>query len=446
MKKETQDITRPNGKAAASGWTRRGFVTSTAIAGAAMGTGVGLFGGQAPAFAQSRSIHMLAWSHFIPNADKLMTDKIAKDFEAATKVKVKYETIGGNSLPARATSAVESGKGPDILQLQWNQAHLFAKGLVRHNALAAELKVDRHYSFMQEAAKVGDHFRGIPYYGIGNAIAYRKDIFKNLGITSLPDTWDEYLKVGKKLKDGDYPIGQTLGHTFGDAPTFAYPLLWSFGGAEVDRRGKVAINSKGTRAACEFLKEFWDTACDPGGLAWDDGSNNRAFYGETIGATLNGASIYFNARYNNQGPPGLADKIGHFLNPKGPAGRYHSILPFVNCITRLSKQKDAARDFIRFLMNQKNLESYITVQKGYGLGPSKAWEDHPFWKEDPAVEVFRAEAKYGRNFGYPGPFGRRASEVQTKYIIIDLFARVAKGDSINDSIKQTERELKNIYG
>ena len=97
-------------------------------------------------------------------------------------------------------------------------------------------------------------------------------------------------------------------------------------------------------------------------------------------------------------------------------------------------------------MNRKNYERIITVQKGYGLGATKAWENHPFWKEDPAVEVFRAEAKYGQNFGFPGPFGREASEVQTKYIIIDLFARVAKGDPITDSIKQTERELKNIYG
>ena len=129
-----------------------------------------------------------------------------------------------------------------------------------------------------------------------------------------------------------------------------------------------------------------------------------------------------------------------------PAGRFHAILPFTHCITRYSKQKNAGRDFIRFVMNKKNYERYILVQKGYGLGATPDWENHPFWKEDLAVEPYRLNAKYGRNFGHAGPFNRQASEVQVKYIIVDLFARVAKGDSTQSSIAQTERELKLVYG
>lgn len=444
MKKTT--ATESKNQREHKGMTRREFVATSAVTGAALGVGVGLFGGKAPAFAQARTLHVLAWSHFIPDADELMKKDLAADFKAATGVTLKYETINANGMPARATAAVESGTGPDVFQLLWNQAHIYENGLIRHDKLAEELGVDKHYAFQQDAARVNGRFRGIPYYGIGNAIAYRKDVFKKLGITSLPETWSEYLEVGKKLKAGDWPVGQTLGHTFGDAPTFAYPLLWSFGGQEVDENGKVAINSQGTRDACDFLREFWNGACDDGGLAWDDSSNNRAFYGETIGASLNGASIYFNARYRNQGPPGLADKIGHFLNPKGPAGRFHAILPFTHCITRHSKQQNAGRDFIRFVMQKKNYERYILVQKGYGLGVTPDWENHSFWKEDLAVEPFRLNAKYGRNFGHAGPFNRKASEVQVKYIIIDLFARVAKGDSTQSSIAQAERELKLVYG
>ena len=44
------------------------------------------------------------------------------------------------------------------------------------------------------------------------------------------------LLVGKKLKAKGRPIGQTLGHTFGDSPTFSYPFLWSFGGKEFDEQ------------------------------------------------------------------------------------------------------------------------------------------------------------------------------------------------------------------
>lgn len=428
----------------APGMTRRTFVKTASMAGVA--ASAGLFGGQAPAFAQAKTLHVLAWSHFIKEADALMRDELAVEFKKSTGVSVKYETINANDLNARLTAAVESNTGPDVFQMIWNQPHLYANGLENHDKLAAELGVDKQYSFHQEAAKVDGVFRGVPYYGIGNGVAYRKDIFAQLGITKLPDTWGEYLTVGRKLKDEGWPVGQTLGHTFGDAPTFAYPLLWSFGGREVDEQGKVAINSPETLRACEFLREFWTAACDETGLSWDDSSNNRAFFAETIGATLNGASIYFVARNNpEKAPPGLADKIGHFLNPAGPAGRFHSIFPFTHSIARYSKNKGAAQDFIRFLMAKAQYEKYILVQKGYGLGATPEWEQHPFWKEDPTVEPYRLNAKYGRNFGWPGPYNRKAAEVQAKYIIIDLFARVAKGDSAEKSIAQAERELKNVY-
>ena len=55
-------------------------------------------------------------------------------------------------------------------------------------------------------------------------IAYRKSWFDEVGSASFPETWEEYREVGKKLKAKGRPIGQTLGHTFGDAPTFSLSL------------------------------------------------------------------------------------------------------------------------------------------------------------------------------------------------------------------------------
>ena len=99
-----------------------------------------------------------------------------------------------------------------------------------------------------------------------------------------------------KLKKKGHPYGQTLGHTFGDAPAWAYPLLWNFGGMETDKSGKTALDSKGSVEAVKFMKAFWKDACDEGGLAWDDTNNNRAFLAGEISATLNGASIYIAAK------------------------------------------------------------------------------------------------------------------------------------------------------
>src|SRR3546814_19558996 len=82
-----------------------------------------------------------------------------------------------------------------------------------------------------------------------------------------------------------------MGHSFGDPPTFSYPYLWSFGGAEVDESGKkVVVNSKETLESVKYMIDFWKDAHDEGGLDWDDSSNNRAFLSGPICSPLNGAS------------------------------------------------------------------------------------------------------------------------------------------------------------
>jgi multiple sugar transport system substrate-binding protein len=429
------------------GLTRRDFIKTGATGAAlAAGAGLGLFGGRAPLFAKGGKVHVLAWAHFIKEADELMRGEFATELKKSMGVDLEYETINANDIPARATAAVESGTGPDIFQFQWNQPHLYANGMENHNKLAHELHAERDYPYMRESAQVQGVYRGVPFASVGNATAYRKDVFEKAGVKA-PDTWEEYMKVGKAIKDAGFPVGFTLGHTFGDAPANAYPLLWSYGGAEVDKKGKVHINSKGTLQACEFMKEFFPAACDPGVLAWDDSSNNRAFFAETIGATQNGASIYFVSKnHPDQVPPGLADKIGHFLNPKGPAGRYHVILSFTHSIAKYSKNKGAAMDYVRFVMHPDHMKKYLEIQQGYTLGPTPAHQKLAFWDKLPeTLKPYRENPKYGRNFGYAGPYSRAASEVQAKYIIIDLFARVCKGTSAKDSIAQAEKELKLVY-
>src|SRR5437660_843025 len=129
----------------------------------------------------------------------------------------------------------------------------------------------------------------------GGLLTYRKSWFEEIGYSGgkFPQTWEEYREAGKKLKAKGRPFGQTLGHTFGDAPSFWYPYLWSWGGKEVEADSKtVALNSKETLESVKFAVGLWKDAHDEGGLAWDDSSNNRAFLSGTISCTDNGASIY----------------------------------------------------------------------------------------------------------------------------------------------------------
>ena len=84
-----------------------------------------------------------------------------------------------------------------------------------------------------------------------------------------------------------------------------------------------------------------------------------------------------------------------------------------------SRNKEAARDYIRFVHQDDNFERFLVTNEGYINGPLPKWQEHPMWEEDPAITIYRELPQYGRNLGYAGPYSRQSSEVFAKYIIVD---------------------------
>src|SRR5262249_29296083 len=177
---------------------------------------------------------------------------------------------------------------------------------------------------------------GVPWGVVGLLVAYRKSWFDEIGYNTFPETWDALRDAGKKLKAKGRPLGQTAGHTFGDAPSWWYPYLWSWGGKEVEADGKtVVLNSRETVESVKFAVGFWKDTCDEGGLAWDDSSNNRAFLAGSISATNNGASIYIEAKrkpeaYQTENGTPMWKDILHARIPKGPGGQFNLPVPFTD--------------------------------------------------------------------------------------------------------------------
>ena len=244
-------------------------------------------------------MHWLRWNDFVPASDALLKKEIAPEAEKALGIKLNIETINGNDLQARTTSAIQSGVGPDVICGLNNWPQLYAESVANVDDVVEEIGKAQggFYEELKVVANNGQKWLGVPWCVLGAMIVYRKSWFAEQGANSFPATWEEYRAVGKKLKAAGHPAGQTLGHTFGDAPTFTYPYLWSWGGKEVEADGKtVVLNSKGAVDSVKFMADFWKEALDEGGLAWDDTNNNRAFLSGTICATLNGASIYLLAK------------------------------------------------------------------------------------------------------------------------------------------------------
>jgi multiple sugar transport system substrate-binding protein len=409
---------------------------------------------RAPAFAQTTKIHLLQWVDFIPEGDVEVRRQVA-EYTKQTKVEVTFETINANDLQARITAAIQSGAGPDLILMLHNWPHLYANALVDLSDLSDWKTKDQggYYPHCDVATKVGKQRLALPYGTGGNLTAYRKSWFAEVGANGPPATLEEYRKIGAALKKKGRPVGQTLGHTFGDAPAWTYPILWTFGGAETDPSGrKVVLKSKGALESVKWMTAFWKDACDEGALAWDDTNNNRAFHAGEICSTNNGASIYIFAKRNpdkikdERGEPMWRD-IQHFAIPAGPNGPTPLyVTAFSHALMKYSKNQPAAREFLKWLHSKEQFGKWFEVENGYSVGATTFWESHPMWeKVDDALKPFRLAPRGSRMFGYAGPPSAKAAEAYSKYIITDMYAKAVQGMSAEDAVKWAEGELKKVY-
>ena len=424
--------------------------------GTALGGMAGILAtGRTPAYAQQKNVHWLKWVDFVPATDQMFRRELVPQAEKDLGIKVNLETVNGNDLQPRITAGIQSGAGPDIIMSFNSYTHLYANSVVDMGALAEEVgkREGGIYKYAQAICSNGKGvYMGMPWAVIGGMIAYRKSWLDEVGATKFPDTWETYREVAKKLKAKGHPFGQTLGHSFGDAPGFTYPYMWSWGGKEVEADGKtVVINSKETVESVKFMTGLWKDGMDEGGLAWDDTNNNRAFLSQTISATLNGASIYIESlrkpdQYKTDKGAQMKTDIQHAPLPKGPAGQF-GVHPF-QCmmVMKYSKNQKQATEFLKWFHSTDVYDKWFNVQKGFATGPTKQWENHKMWQEDPVMAPYRVAPRLGRVYGHAGPAGPKAAEVLSKYIIVDMYAKAVQGMPAEDAVKWADGEVRKVYG
>jgi multiple sugar transport system substrate-binding protein len=392
-------------------------------------------------------LRVLRWKRFVQGDEDAYNANVKK-FEDKYGIEVKLDAEGWEDVRPKAAVAANTGAGPDIILSTNDDANLYPDKLLDMTDLAEYL--GKKYGGWYPACEAymrpdGKHWIGIPLGGTGSMMVYRGSQVKAAGFDTFPKNTNDFLKMFQALKAKGTPGGMALGHATGDSGWTQW-LIWAFGGQLVDKNNKVVIDSPQTAKALEYGKELYATFI-PGTLSWLDPNNNKAFLDGQVSVTNNGISIYYAAK-NATDPKvkELASDIQHANFPIGPVGvptEYH--LFFNQMVFKHTKYPKAAKEFVRFMMEEPQYGPWMQAAGGYISQPLRAYEKNPVWTVDPKNTPYRDSVKNMRPAGYAGKLGYASAGALADFIVQDMVAEAVSGSKTPKEAMARARERAERY-
>lgn len=395
------------------------------------------------------SLRVLRPSKFVQGDETLFLEN-TKKFTDATGVQVRVDIEGWEDLRPKTAVSANVGSGPDVVLAWSDDPHKFASKCLDLSDVAGYLgeKYGGWYDLAQRYGTAKDgRWIAMPIGASGGRVVYRKSWVNEAGFETVPGDLDGFLKLCEGLKRINHPAGFALGNAVGDANAWCYWVLWAHGGAVVDEQDKVIINSKETVEALKYAKALSDTFI-PGTLSWLDPSNNKAFLAGEVGLTQNGISVYYAAKNSQDAAvKAMAEDIHHARMPIGPVGHATERALIINSMAFAhTKFPNAAKEYLRFMMEAEQYDAWLNACIGYWGHPLKAYEQSAIWSADPKHDSFKSVIADSQWDGYKGSIGEASAAVLSDFVVAQMVAAVCAGQATPEAAaKEAERRCRRYY-
>jgi multiple sugar transport system substrate-binding protein len=116
-------------------------------------------------------------------------------------------------------------------------------------------------------------------------------------------------------------------------------------------------------------------------------------------------------------------------------------------IFKYTKYPNAAKEFLRFMMEEEQFGAWLQGSGGYVAQPLRAYEKNPIWTSDPKHLPYRDATKNLRPTGYAGKLGYASAGALSDFIVANMVAEAISGartpkDAAERAQKRAERYYK----
>ncbi|WP_238551810.1 ABC transporter substrate-binding protein [Candidatus Symbiobacter mobilis] len=371
-------------------------------------------------------LRVLRWKPYV-DAEEAMFLANSQRFAEKTGVEVRVESDVTENLLLRARKTADNQVGADIIFETADNVHSFPEKLLDLTALAEDLgrKYGGWHPTMRVYGMHHDRWVALPHGALPYCLTYRISHIRAAGFEKMPTNLGDFLTLCQRLAQNGTPAGFPLGRSANDAASWTHWCLWAHGGKVANANNEVVLYSPETIAALEYAKQLFQTF-RPETLSWVDSSNNLAFLAGECSLTANPVSIYATAlRANDPQRRAMAADIDHAAFPIGPVGQStESGSMSLALVFRHTPYPNAAREYLRWMMEKEQYDPWLAASKGYLSPPLAYYEKNPVWTSDPKVTPFRDFTRRMLPIGHAGSLGKAASAVLGQLIVVDMFADV----------------------
>jgi multiple sugar transport system substrate-binding protein len=210
-----------------------------------------------PAFAQGSSLSFMSFT-YAEEPNKALVEKLLADFKAASSVSVEPIGSAWGDVQKNLLLRQRSKTLPQSAQLQdrWLPALSQLPEMVDLDAVLGRGAIE---SALEPStlgmARVGAKTLGLPIITGSIGMVANKEVLAKAGVTQLPVTLDQFRAALLAVRD---KVPNSVPYAMATKNPNSVPLdvlifVWAHGGRMIDEKGQVAVSSRETGAALEYL-------------------------------------------------------------------------------------------------------------------------------------------------------------------------------------------------